>query len=370
MALIGYATDLGTKRYRERVVDSAVTHNDHFRDGPDNLVLSSIGLGTYLGNHDGSTDSLYLAAIKEAVAAGCNVLDSAINYRCQRSERVIGRALAEMARDEIAARDELVISTKGGFIPFDGIPPRDPRAYLQKTFVMPGIIKTTDVVADCHCMTPGYLRNQLEVSLANLGISCIDVYYLHNPETQLDAVSPGEFLQRIRTAFEALEEAVSAGKLRVYGTATWTGFRCKSGTRGHLSLEALVHVAREVGGPNHHFKVIQVPYNLGMPEALAEQTQLVSGRAVSLLEAARALGIYVVSSATVLHGQLCRGLPDRLQTVLGEQTDAQRAIQFARSTPGLGTALIGMKRLEHVRENLAVARRAPLALSQFTTIFT
>jgi len=370
MTLIGHATDKGTKRYRERMVDSGLAHAEHFREGGDNLLLSSIGLGTYLGGHDEGTDSLYLTAIKQAVVAGCNVLDAAINYRCQRSERVIRQALTELARDGLAVRDEILVATKGGFIPYDGAPPRDPYAYLQQTFVMPGIIKMTDVVADCHCMTPAYLRHQLEASLANLGLSCVDLYYLHNPETQLDQVPEDEFLGRVRAAFEALEEAAAQGKLRIYGTATWNGYRSKPGSRGHLSLEAMVRMAREVGGDDHRFKVIQLPYNLGMPEALAEQTQQINGKTVSLLEAAKALGVYVMSSASILQGQLTRGLPSKLQTALGEQTDAQRAIQFVRSTPGLGTALVGMKRAEHVRENLAVARRAPLTPAQFSTIFT
>jgi aryl-alcohol dehydrogenase-like predicted oxidoreductase len=370
MPLIGYATDTGTRRYRERVVDSGLAHPEHFREGFDDLVLSSIGLGTYLGGHDAGTDSLYLAAIKQAVSSGCNVLDSAINYRCQRSERVIGRALADLAREGTAVRDEVVVATKGGFIPYDGTPPGDPYAYLQETFVMPGIIKSSDVVVDCHCMAPAYLRHQLDKSLANLELSCLDVYYLHNPETQLDQVPQGEFLKRMRAAFEVLEQAVGETKLRVYGTATWNGYRCRPGSRGYLSLEALVRIAREVGGPGHHFKVIQLPYNLGMPEALAEQTQQINGKPVSLLEAAKALDIYVMSSASILQGRLSRGLPSQMQAVLGERTDAQRAIQFVRSTPGLGTALVGMKRAEHVRDNLAVARRAPLKPDQFSKIFS
>jgi aryl-alcohol dehydrogenase-like predicted oxidoreductase len=246
---------------------------------------------------------------------------------------------------------------------------RHPYAYLQQTFVMPGIIKTGDVVADCHCMAPGYLKRQIEATLANLGLASLDLYYLHNPETQLDQVSRDEFLKRVGAAFEVLEEAVRQGKVRAYGTATWNAYRSRAGSRGHLSLESLVGVAREVGGADHHFKVIRVPYNLGMPEALAEQTQQINGKTVSLLEAAKVLGVYVVSSASILQGQLTWGLPSKLQEVLGEQTDAQRAIQFVRSTPGLGTALVGMKRVEHVRENLAVARHAPLAPAQCSAIF-
>lgn len=369
MAMDGCATVEGTSRYRERMVAAGLAHEGHFREGPEGLTLSSIGLGTYLGGHDAGTDALYLAAAKQAIAGGCNVIDSAINYRCQRSERVIGQALAEMIRDGICRRDEVLISTKGGFIPYDGAPPRDTHAYLQETFVMPGTIQTTDVVADCHCMTPRYLTHQLNASLTNLGLSCLDLYYLHNPEMQLEEVSRDEFMARLRAAFETLEEAASQGKLRLYGTATWNGYRAKPGSGGHLSLEALVRLAEDVAGKDHHFKVVQLPYNIGMLEALGQQTQTLNGVKFSLLEAAKALGIYVISSASILQGQLSRNLPAGLRQVLGDGTDAQRSIQFVRSTPGLGTALVGMKRAEHVTDNLAVSKRAPLPPKQFAQLF-
>lgn len=369
MALAGCATAQGTRRYRDRMVASGVAHPEHFKNGLDGVSLSSTGLGTYLGGHDTLTDGMYARAIKQAIVSGCNVLDSAINYRCMRSERVIGQTLRELVRDGTAVRDEILISTKGGFIPYDGMPPKDPQAYLKQAFVTPGIMHTTDVVADCHCMTPAYLRHQLKTSLSNLGLSCIDVYYLHNPEMQLDHVSPAEFLSRMREAFAVLESAVAQQQIRVYGTATWDGYRTKIGSRGHLSLETLVKVAEEVGGKDHHFKVIQLPYNLGMPEALAEQTQTLNGSPLSFLEAAKALDLYVMASAAMLQGRLSRGLPVRIREGLGAGTDAQRSIQFVRSTPGMGTALIGMKQVEHVRENLAVAARAPLSFDQFALLF-
>ncbi|MGH7232107.1 MAG: aldo/keto reductase [Nitrospiraceae bacterium] len=368
MVLSAYATVEGTRRYRERMVARGVAPG-HFREDLGGLSLSSIGLGTYLGGHDAKTDALYLDAIKRALVSGCNVLDSAINYRCQRSERVIGQALGELHRDGAVARDEILVATKGGFIPYDDAPPRDGDAYLQKTFVKPGIITTRDVVADCHCMTPAYLRHQLDASLANLGLSCVDVYCLHNPETQLDHVSQSDFLTRMREAFTVLEGAAAQGKLRMYGTATWNGYRASLGSQGHLSLERLADLAREVGGKGHHFKVIQLPYNLGMPEALAQQTQMLKGSKVSVLEAAKALDLYVMASATILQGQLDGSLPDDVREVLGQDTDAQRSIQFVRSTPGLGTALVGMKQADHVRDNLAVAGRAPLAPDEFAKLF-
>lgn len=369
MGIVGYATAEGTARYRDRMVAAGATDAHHFRDALGGLAVSSIGLGTYLGGYDALTDQLYLEAIKGAVALGCNVLDTAINYRCQRSERVIGQALRDLTAAGIAQRDEILVTTKGGFIPYDDTPPSDTYGYFQRVFVQPGIVKVTDLVADCHCMTPDYLRHQIDQSLANLGLAAVDVYYLHNPETQLDHVSRSEFLARMRAAFETLELAVAEGKLRVYGTATWNGYRRRATAPDHLSLEALVGLAREVGGERHHFKVVQLPYNLGMPEAYVALTQTVHNKAQTVLEAAQALGVYVMSSASVLQGQLTKGLPGFMRSVLGEGTDAQRSIQMVRSTPGLGTALVGMKQVEHVRENLAVAKLAPLSPLQLTSEF-
>jgi len=81
MSLNGSATVEGTARYRSRLIGAGAARADHFRDGPGGLALSSIGLGTYLGRHDEATDALYLTAIMQAVKAGCNVIDSAVNYR-------------------------------------------------------------------------------------------------------------------------------------------------------------------------------------------------------------------------------------------------------------------------------------------------
>ena len=77
---------------------------------------------------------------------GGNVIDSAINYRFQRSERSVGAALKKLA-DKGIGRQELVVATKGGFLPFDGTPPKDIRAYFHESFVKPGIASFSDVVA-------------------------------------------------------------------------------------------------------------------------------------------------------------------------------------------------------------------------------
>ena len=367
--ITGKATAKGTLRYAERL--AARLTAGHFRQLDEGPQLSTLGLGTYLGADDGATDVLYQDAIVRALELGVNVLDTAVNYRHQRSERAIRTALATAIAKGVVERDEVLVATKGGFIPFDGAVPRDARAYFTATYLEPGIVKPGEVVGGAHCMTPRYLRDQIDRSRVNLGLATLDVYYIHNPETQLGEVKRDEFMTRIRAAFAALEEAVAGGLIGRYGTATWSGYREDPGAPGYLSLAELVAAARDVGGPNHHFKVIQLPYNLAMTEAFTRANQRVDKGMVPVLEAARQLDVYVMASASIYQGQLSRGLPPMLAKFLpGLETDAQRALQFARSTPGVGTALVGMKTSAHVDENAKVGATSPMAWKQFQRLFS
>jgi aryl-alcohol dehydrogenase-like predicted oxidoreductase len=362
------ATREGTDRYRQRFQRNAA--ENHFRLEQD-IYLSSIGIGTYLGNPDTLTDQKYEAAVVRAVQLGANVIDTAANYRFQRSERSIGNAVRQLIEQHSFARDELVICTKGGYLPFDGEAPRDVRTYIDDTFVAPGIAGFGDFVGGSHCMTPGYLQNQLDQSLQNLGLDCIDVYYIHNPESQLGQVPADEFYERLRKAFAMLEGKIKAGKIRMYGVATWNGFRQPIESAGGHSLARMVKIAEEVGGEDHGFRFIQLPFNLAMPEALVLANQeLNDAQPVTLLVAAAALGVTVVSSASILQGRVAHGLPESVREPLGGlATDALTAIQFVRSTPGITTALIGMSSIKHVEENMQLVQIEPAHRDEFARLF-
>jgi aryl-alcohol dehydrogenase-like predicted oxidoreductase len=367
MSMLGTATLPGTTRYRDRF--KAWAAENHFRN-EQNLWLSSIGIGTYLGNADDATDVHYAEAIVRAVELGANVIDTAANYRFQRSERSIGKALRQLTETKGFDREELLICTKGGYIPFDGAPPRDVRAYIEDTFVRTGIARMEDFAGGSHCMTPAYLQNQLEQSLRNMDLDCVDVYYVHNPESQIGVVSEKEFYSRLRAAFERLEQLVVESRIRMYGVATWNGFRVPPDAAGYHSLTRMVEIAGEVGGESHGFRFIQLPFNLAMPEALVLPNQVVEDKEVSTLEAAAMLGVTVVSSASILQGRVAQGLPDNIREPLGSlATDAQTAIQFVRSTPGVTTSLVGMSSPEHVEENLTLVRVEPAHPDDYRKVF-
>ena len=360
-----FATSDGTKKYVARFATRAAA--GHFREQQE-LWLSSIGIGTYLGEPDARTDQAYTEAIVAAVESGANVIDSAINYRFQRSERSVRAALEELARRGFA-REEILICTKGGFLTPDGEMPDDANEYFNREYVATGILREGDVAAGCHSMAPRFIADQIERSRRNLGVETIDVYYLHNPETQLGEVPREMFNSRVRAAFEFLESVVAAAKIHFYGMATWNAFRQNENAQDFLSLAAMESLARDVAGGSHHFRFVQLPCNLGMTEALTRSNQPLDGRRAPMVEAANKLGITLVASAAMLQGQLSRGLPSFVTAALGLQNDAERALQFVRSTPGIATALVGMSRVEHVRANLSLAGVSPASQDEFSRLF-
>jgi aryl-alcohol dehydrogenase-like predicted oxidoreductase len=316
------ATYEGTERYAARHPELP----DFYRSAQ-GLLVSSLGIGSYLGRMSADVDQGYEEAMSLALRSGINFIDTSLNYRHQRSERAIGRALRSASE---IARDEVVICTKAGYLVPDAVPPG---------------LAVDDVVGGMHCLAPAFLRDQLERSRANLGVETVDVFYLHNPETQLQYVPEEAFYNRMRAAFEAAEEMAAENSISFYGVATWPGFRANAGEAGLMSLPRLTSIAREVAGDSHRFRFIQLPFNLAMTEAVTVQNQVLAGRPASTADVARELGVTVIASATLLQARL---------------PDAAEAIRFTRSNERFAVALVGMSRPEHVTQNVASVRQAKL----------
>jgi aryl-alcohol dehydrogenase-like predicted oxidoreductase len=360
------ATPEGTARYAARHERLAKGHWRNLRG----LSVGSIGMGTYLGPDTDEGDANYVRAAQTALRLGCNLLDAAINYRHQRSERALGRALQEAFDAGQGSRQEVVVCTKGGYLPFDRTVPQDPHAWLQEQYLDRGIVRAHEVADGVHSIAPHFLRDQLQRSLRNLQLNAIDVYYVHNPEHALGSMPRDEVEGRLGESFAMLEKECDEKRVGAYGVATWNGLRAPPEAPGHLSLERLVALAQEAAGAEeHHFGVVQAPLNLAMHEALTSPTQEVRGEAMPLLAAAKALGVRVVGSAALLQGRLTQRLPPFVGGVLGLDSDAARALQFARSAPGITTALVGMGRASHAEANLALAKEEPAPEEQVRLLF-
>lgn len=346
LATRGRATREGTSRYADRMIAAGRAVPGHFRRSEAlDLTLSTIGMGTYRGADDDVADAEYEAAAGEALRLGCNVLDTAIVYRGQRSERVIGAMLRHLLGNGEIARDEVVVATKGGYLAFDRQPPRGEAAYRDEVvapYLRGGLLRTDDLAKERHAIAPEFLSDQLGRSLANLGLCAVDVYFLHNPEEQLEVFGREVFERRLRAAFERLEHEADAGRIAVYGAATWSGYLGPIGSPKHLDLARMVAIARDAGGPGHRFRAIELPLSPAMTHATAHRNQGPEGDRRSAIGLASELGLAVFTSGSIGGGLL----------------PASGSLQLVRSTPGVTTALVGMRQVAHVRANLALAQES------------
>ena len=359
-------TSDATWNYREAFGDRfARTYFRRFGEG----VVSSIGVGTYLGDPTDAADERYHDAVVRALESGINVVDTAINYRNQRSERVVGRAVADADVD----RESVLVATKGGFVPFDGERPADPGRWIRREYVDTGIVDVDDLARGQHCITPDFVDDQLDRSLENLGLDTIDLYYVHNPETQLAVRDREAVYDRLEATFARLEQRVAAGDVRHYGVATWEAFRVGPGDDSYLSLAEVVERARRAadraGNPATNLRAIQLPFNVEMADAFTVAGQQGEDGEQSTLWFAHEAGLDVFTSASLAQGRLAEGLPEDVAARLEGETSAQRAINFARSAPGVTCSLVGMGSPDHVDENAAAGTYPPLGAEGFDAVF-
>jgi aryl-alcohol dehydrogenase-like predicted oxidoreductase len=365
--LAGRANAEATKAFADAAVERHSLPREHFRDAFGGLTLSSFGLGTYIGRPDAPTDLAVEQAVTICLRSGrVNVVDTAINYRHQRAERSVGRAIARAVADGAVAREAVFLATKNGYLAPDAEADVGPEEWIQRELIRPGTLRPSEIVDGSHAMSPRFLADQLARSRRNLGVSTIDLLYLHNAaDAQLPVVGHDEFFARLEAAFRFYEERRASGEVGAYGLATWDCLRTQRGGAGYLSLEEVVRLAEQVAGPSHGFRFIQFPFNLAMPEAARLRNQTVNRERRSLFDAARDLGIGVFTSVPLLQGQLARDGPRA-----GTLSAAQSAVQFARSAPGSSGPLIGQKQPEHLSENLEVAGTPPWGVEAFADWLT
>lgn len=334
----GFATEAGSKLFSAKFGKTTCS----FYNTVEGIRISNLGLGTHGGGANKKTDHEYFLAVCSAVSQGVNLVDTSINYRSQRSEITIGNALRLLSKQNPDLREGLIIGTKGGYVVPGAVSAR--------------LLKLRKLSNTLHSIDPDFIDDQILRSRRNLGLKTIDIYYLHNPEVQLRYVDKSELMSRLRRVFERLEMSVSDGHIRYYGVATWSGLR-----QGLFEIEDLAAIACAVAGNTHRFRFVQLPINLGMPEAISHDE-----KSRSIVKRASYAGINVIVSAPLLQGRLSRDLPVALQHLLPKlKSDAQRALQFARSIPGVTSALVGMRKKIHVSENLELSRHQRLTAREF-----
>ncbi len=349
------------------------TYKDFFTQS-NGLIFSKLGLGTFNKEPYKEENYVfhYIAAVKEAVKNGINLIDTASNYRYGQSEKEIGEALSELYDEGAVKREELIICSKGGFVQLDYPFPENPYTWIDENIINNKLATKEEIELDQHCMTPDYLEWSCRRSLENLGVESFDIYYLHNPEMQILKLGEKDFYKQIEKIFKRFEKLADEGLFKYYGVAVWNGFM--SEINENISIEKLVECAKKVGGENHRFKYIQTPFNMGKTTAYTTYTQKVNGEDCTILQAAYRLGLGVISSSSLLQMNLFKKsftaetgvILDNSMTL---KSDIQLALQFVRSTPGIVSGLFGSRVPVNIQQNCEISKIKAAPKAQYDLLY-
>ncbi|MBX3665720.1 MAG: aldo/keto reductase [Burkholderiales bacterium] len=369
----GSATRAGT----EALARSAARASGHYSDFLNqHLKLSSLGIGTFPGAATDAVDAAYADVVVRALAAGINVIDTAAHYRYGRSARAVGEGLRRAFAAGIG-REQVYVVARGGFLRFDEGPPDDLDAWFEARVARKGLGTRGDLTG-VHCLAPGYIAAQIDGLCEATGLETLDAFLIDQPEVHIPRLGKEELNRRLQTVFAVCEQAVRQGKIVSYGLSTFDALRVETDHALFQSLPALLGLAERAAAlaqrddrARHHFRIIQLPFNQAMNEGFTRFSQATGqGNVASTLQAAHQLKIFAMGSHGLAKGALAAQCADAVRAAMPDfANDAQRAMQFNRSTPGLGVSLAGISTPDHLDDLLAVTARPPLAREAYLALY-
>ena len=371
----GHCTMMATKQYVNTFgKDCAPGHYSDFLNV--HLQLSSIGLGTFPGAPVDEIDAHYADIVTEGLVKGINVIDTGAHYRYGRSASAVGAGIRR-AMEAGVKREQMFLVSKGGFLSFREGRPDDLAAWFKTEVVEKGLGRVEDLT-QAHCLSPEYIGFQLELSRQLMGVETLDAFLIDQPEVHIPVIGKDQLNRKLEKIFMVLEQAVKDKKLRYYGISTFNGFRVETDNPLFQSITSMQGHAEKAARAiwkddkaKHQFKVVQMPFNQVMQEGFTRFSQTTGqGNVGSTIQAAHQLGVYMMASHTMFKGHLAtQGMDAVLQTMSALKNHAQRAIQFNRSTPGVGTSLVGISTPAHLEDALAVAHVEPLEKAVYLQMY-
>ena len=312
------------------------------------LILSSLGVGTYLGHDDETTQNRIVNALCSLVDAGLNVIDTAPNYRNGHSESAVGSALQRTCLEKGIPRNSLFVSTKVGIV----------SEYYDSS--------KYDTIDNRICFEPSFIFESVENSRIRMGVETIDCLYIHNFDEAQVFIAPEKLEEKVNSIFHTMKLLVDREMIRFVGLATWDGLRVASDHPAHVSLADWVQIAAS-NGLGGHFGFIQLPVGVWAPEALMLPMQFCpeENTKVPALEMARRMGLGVMANSSLYQGELLTVVPPRFSSNY-KLSLAQHFVQWTRSLSQVDVLLLGMKSRESVhdgKELMMIPKSTEIVLS-------
>lgn len=229
-------------------------------------LIARVGIGTH---RVGTDAAQHRQAIRTALRAGLNLIDTSPSFAMGDSERVVGQVLSELISEGTASRQQLVIVSKVGVArgaAAAGLARRRKTDEGPRHTVALGDSADSSWENGAFSLDPDFIRNQVGASLERLGIEQLDICLLQSPEHLCAAgVTSDQLREALKDAFACLESLVHKGSIGCYGVLSNT-FEAPASDEDSstfpLSIQVLSDIAQQVGGADHHFSVLELPWNV------------------------------------------------------------------------------------------------------------
>jgi aryl-alcohol dehydrogenase-like predicted oxidoreductase len=385
MTLLGHATIQTTQKgHAEKQGVFFERRRPLYPDGP---FVSLVGFGGYrIGLSPALGHPACRDALEYALNRGVNLVDTSSNYGNGQSELLVGQVLAKLSGEGKLARESVVLVSKAGYVQGNTL-----EQVQQKERDGQSYDALFKFGADLwYCLDPQFLIEQIERSRARLGVECLDVFLIHNPEYMLKAYeynnlatdqAQTDFYSQLQKCFAVLEGAVEKGHLRAYGVSSNT-LGASSDDPTAVSLSRLIGAACAVK-EDHSFRVVQCPLNwievnpIAVESADADENTLTlaqkNGIGVLVNRPFNAMhdgGLIRLTRPTVASNQVAdeaqrKGLEnwsrlsadleklahDQISTPGYEDaTLSQLVLATLMWQPGVSSVLCGMRKLDYVKD--------------------
>jgi aryl-alcohol dehydrogenase-like predicted oxidoreductase len=258
-----------------------------------------------------------------------SLFDTAANYGCGHSERILGQAVS-------GRRDKVVIATKFGHV----------------------IDEETKIADDAGDALLGNIRQDCENSLRRLGTDYIDVYQLH----------AGSYEPEKSVAVrDALEELVDEGRIRAYGWSTDHVDRARVFAQGEHC--ASIQFRLSVFSDNPEMRALCDEFDVGSVNKKPLTSGILAGKFTTESTFPEDDFRHRFSLKEEGMAKMLRQV-DELSEVLtsGERTLAQGAIAWIWARSERAVPIPGFKSVAQVQENARAMEFGPLDQDQMDAV--
>ena len=289
-----------------------------------------LGIGTYDQGKIRSNNILK-KALKLALLNGINFIDTAPNYYNGNAETIIGDFLNSYYRNYTR---KIIISTKVG---------------LYRNIEEVKSFKRNKLSNDFFNYNNDYIIKSFYKSLKKLKVKKIDIFLIHNPENLYLYNKINNLNKVLEQISYVLEELASEKKIKYWGISSNNGFFSLELNKPLIQLNNFLNFMKNTYN-EHHFKVVQAPFNIKNFFHYLEKKRTTASKKVNFYSTIKENKLFFITNTSIDKSILDNNL-NKYFNLVGTNT-TQKALDFVKNYSFADVNLIGMTKKKHIISNI------------------